>query len=224
MSGLIKKICLVLGLMVLLAGNMPFHACAQDMDGRHEIIEFYRHILGREPDIEGLKYWTLQYNKGMSLEQIKQAFYTSEEYRNLHSAKPVIQEPQRDISFAREKIDGFYRDILGREPDAEGYQYWVQRCVGGMPLEQIKGAFYNSSEYQRIKMGLKTGYEGVNRNTEPRELIINFYRQLLNRYPSQEDLRHWLKEHKDGVNLENIRQIIAAQQNEQNHLRRAWWK
>ena len=201
------KIYFILALL-LLTGFLSHQAFSQGENARHEITELYRHILGREPDVEGLKYWVVRYNHGMSLESIKQAFYNSEEYHNLQSGKTAGPNPNHDINYAKEQITGFYRNILGREPEAEGYQYWVQRYIDGMTLEQIEGAFYASPEYQQRRVGMKTGYEGVNKNTAPRELIVNFYRQLLGREPSENELSHYLKEYKEGIYLEDIRQQI----------------
>jgi hypothetical protein len=44
-------------------------------------------------------------------------------------------------------IRGFYVDTLGREPDAAGYQYWINRARNGMPIADIGSFFYGSDEY-----------------------------------------------------------------------------
>lgn len=44
-------------------------------------------------------------------------------------------------------ITKFYRDTLGREPDADGLRGWIAAAQSGMPVAQIASAFYASPEY-----------------------------------------------------------------------------
>ncbi len=54
---------------------------------------------------------------------------------------------------AEEKaIAQFYRELLGREPDAQGFQYWVQVYRKGAPLELIKSRIMESPEYTARKV------------------------------------------------------------------------
>ena len=48
------------------------------------ITNLYHSLLGRNPDPEGYRYWKQQYDNGMPLHQIQDAFEASEEYKQLH--------------------------------------------------------------------------------------------------------------------------------------------
>jgi len=46
-------------------------------------------------------------------------------------------------------IGDFYRDTLGREPDAAGLRYWIALSREGRPIARIAADFYASDEYFR---------------------------------------------------------------------------
>ena len=48
----------------------------------HPVVEFYFDILGREPDEEGLSYWMNRLEDGMTLPDIRIAFFQSDEYES----------------------------------------------------------------------------------------------------------------------------------------------
>ncbi len=99
---------------------------------REKIFSFYRYILGREPSEEEVGYWANEYNKGLSWSKIAQCFFASQEFRN---KSPV------------EKVSALYRVVLGRDPDSEGLQFWVNAYRNGMSLREIVEAFLNSPEF-----------------------------------------------------------------------------
>lgn len=53
-----------------------------DSNGEQAIRNLYWTLLGREADEGGLKHWMNEYQNGMSIEQIEQAFKESNEYKN----------------------------------------------------------------------------------------------------------------------------------------------
>ena len=54
---------------------------------KSKIIEYYRDILCREPDKDGLERWIKVANNGTSLEKIRELFLKSDEYSFLKSTK-----------------------------------------------------------------------------------------------------------------------------------------
>lgn len=73
------------------------------------------------------------------------------------SGELIYKKYQEDLvignSKAEQTIQGFYRDLLGREPDSEGFRYWMNQYKAGVPLETIKDEFLSSPEYQSRKEG-----------------------------------------------------------------------
>jgi len=100
-----------------------------------QIESFFSDILQRPSEKNGLNYWSYRYSEGMILEGIRKEFFKSEEYRLL---------------FGRQEIAGFYRNILEREPDAVGWNYWAVEYFRGMSLDEIKSHFYKSDEYRQL--------------------------------------------------------------------------
>jgi hypothetical protein len=57
-------------------------------------------------------------------------------------------------------IEDLYQNILGRGSDAAGLQFWEQQQAGGMSLDQISQAFYQSAEYQSLQASGTTANQG----------------------------------------------------------------
>ena len=70
---------------------------------KSELIKFYRTILERDPDPDGLNYWLNQIlEKNMSLENIKNEFYNSKEYQQI--------DQKYNFSGKKEPPRGFFDD------------------------------------------------------------------------------------------------------------------
>lgn len=63
----------------------------------------------------------------------------------LEESKAILE----DIKLRNEDpIEGFYQDILGRDSDPEGKEYWQQKFDEGMSLTDIQEQFLRSDEYK----------------------------------------------------------------------------
>lgn len=94
------------------------------VDAKSKIRDMYQEILNRQPKEEGLNYWLAQYEKGLSLLEIKNHIQNSAEAR----------------------IRGLYLYHLEREPKEPGLRYWVGRFQDGMDFESIRKSFQKVSE------------------------------------------------------------------------------
>ena len=62
-------------------------------------------------------------------------------------APPVALTPsQRNTAF----VTTLYRDVLGRDPDAGGLNFWVNRLVAGTSRDQGALGFWNSVERRAL--------------------------------------------------------------------------
>ena len=61
--------------------------------------------------------------------------------------KPIVGIPGRPPSNDT-VIESFYRNVLGRESDAEGKAYWLKQARDGMSLADIEKSFQQSEEAQ----------------------------------------------------------------------------
>ncbi len=85
-----------------------------------ETLRLYRAFLGRDPDVEGTKYWISVSRSGVSLDAIAGAFSVSPEFQQTYGS---LTE--------RGFLAVVYRNVLGREPDPVGFDYWLSLLERG---------------------------------------------------------------------------------------------
>lgn len=92
--------------------------------------ELYRRLLGRDPDSQGLAYWTVQLDSGaMSRPQVVLGFVRSTE--NFHLL-----------------VRGWYSQYLGRSPSASEENAWVGQLQHGASQRSVQIQLLNSPEYR----------------------------------------------------------------------------
>jgi hypothetical protein len=101
----------------------------------------YRDILKREPDSRGFTWWLGALNSGSStLDQARTAFLGSLE------CKALAAGHQGSYSQA---LTLLYRAVFNREPDAEGFAWWLSALTGAATIEHVRDEFLRSPEYAR---------------------------------------------------------------------------
>ncbi len=140
-----------------------------------KIREYYKLYLKRDAEPAGLQYWLNVLRSGASLETVRAAIANSEEAR-----RPGLVGQLRSL----------YLDILKREPDAAGLDYWVMRMNQGMSLEDVRRSILVSDEYFQLK-------------------VREYYRLYLKRDAEPAGLQYWVNALKSGVSLEAVRSAIA---------------
>ena len=96
----------------------------------------YKNILGRNPDDDGLNYWTLKLQNGFTGCELIEGFFYSNEFKN----KTLTDEQYVDI---------MYRTLLGREADGPGKEYWLGRIKNeGRGI--ILSGFAYSQEFKNL--------------------------------------------------------------------------
>lgn len=83
------------------------------------------------------------------------------------------------------QLEQMYLDVLGRAPDEAGITYWGDRMAAGMPLSDVGGWFYGSTEYV-AKAGTTEAYVDL------------LYRNLLGRNSDQAGLTQWVTQIDEG--------------------------
>jgi SpoIID/LytB domain protein len=83
------------------------------------LLDLYETAFGRQPDSAGPEYWKGVMRDGARFDDIGAYFLASEEYYRSAGSNPT--------GF----VSSLYRDILHREPDAEGLAYWVDLMGAG---------------------------------------------------------------------------------------------
>ncbi len=79
-----------------------------------DVLRLYYAFFDRAPDLGGAKYWIGIADQGVTLDQIADNFAASEEFALTYG------QPNNE-----EFLEAIYANVLGREPDAGGFAYWL---------------------------------------------------------------------------------------------------
>jgi hypothetical protein len=130
----------------------------------------YHDFLSRTASADEVNYWAGELNTGRATQaSLTTILSTSDEW-------------------IRVVIRGFYVDTLGREPDAAGYQYWIDRARGGEPIAEIGAFFYGSDEY----------FNGFGQSNN-RAWVSDLYTKLMLRSADSGGLNYWLSQLSSGM-------------------------
>ncbi|MGC9457624.1 MAG: FG-GAP-like repeat-containing protein [Halothiobacillaceae bacterium] len=126
-------------------------------------IRLYLTYFRRTPDYDGLVYWITSHQNGLPLSDISNLFRESAEFIATYG----------DLE-AQDFVRLVYNNVLGREPDQEGFEYWVNQLQQGMTWGDMMIGFSESAEYRS--------------DSRKRVDAINLYRGLLQRVPTDQEL------------------------------------
>ena len=94
---------------------------------------------------------------------------------------------------ASEFVTRMYTEILGREPDEEGFEYWKNGLTdGSMTAADVISGFFHSAEYL------------VSSNSSDEQFVTECYGAILNRTPDESGMEHWKARKACGMTDEAI--------------------
>ena len=99
------------------------------------IYRLYEAAFARCPDEAGFRFWVDAHNKGWNVSDIASYFVNSSEFQQKYGI--AISD--------NEYVYALYKNILGREPDAAGLQYWQDGLSSGKWSRQEELSFFASS-------------------------------------------------------------------------------
>jgi len=127
---------------VLTDASLSLEGVADQMLGSDEfqadvqpVIALYAQILQRPADAEGLQYWVSVLRKGASLDAIGDAMKASEE------AQTGVMTLDDEVW-----LTNAYSSLLAREPDAEGFAYWLEQLENGATRDAVSQSINASEE------------------------------------------------------------------------------
>ena len=98
----------------------------------------YTCCLGRDPEDEGLSYWALALtNLDVSGYQAASCFFTLPEFVGLQTTN-------------EEFLTRLYKTFMGRDPEAEGFAYWLSMLNAGTDRVDVMKIFASCPEFQEI--------------------------------------------------------------------------
>ncbi len=118
-----------------------------DVDGiGGKAYRIYKAAFDRTPDSAGLGYWIAQMDQGMDLIEVSARFIDSAEFRSLYGTNPSNGVFLTNV----------YRNVLGRDPDSEGYAWWTDQLANNpeKTWQKVLADFSESTENQANVIGL----------------------------------------------------------------------
>jgi nitrogen fixation protein FixH len=138
------------------------------------IVRLFNAYFGRLPDQSGLDYWAGKYRSGVALNTISASFAGSGEFKNKYGALS-----NRDFVLL------IYKNVLQRNPDASGVNYWTGKLDKGTSRGVVMTNFSESSEYLR-------------KTAATTDLVVSV-RTMLQRVPTTAERTEWEAKLKAGT-------------------------
>ena len=152
---------------------------------RSLVTHYYRSILNRAPDAAGKAFWESEATRlsGLGV-NINETWYVMAGY--FFNSTEYLAANKSDTAF----VTDLYNTFFNRAPDAGGLGFWVSQIQAGLPREVVLFSFMFSTEF-------RTFTQGIFGNTAARpevDLVVDFFRGLLNRLPDTASFNFWLGE------------------------------
>ena len=161
-----------------------------DIDAKIKVLvrEYYLNILGREPDTGGWNYWTSEIKRtvglgiyvGEGFQAEARFFFNSPEYLSKNTSATVF-------------VTALYHTFLQREPDSEGLTYYVGQ-LSCLTRNMLITEFANSAEFKQLMMNTF----GPDPTRPENNLVNDFYRGFLNRFPDDAGFNAYVSEMRDA--------------------------
>ena len=187
---------------------------------KHEfLVEAYLNILGREPDKEGFDYYVSMLNNGrMNKEALIETLLKLHEIEK--RAREELLANHADLLVIPNDSDFLvkaYLDILGRDPDTEGFDHYLSMLDSGkMSKEVVVASLSNLREIEkRAREELLATHADLLVIPNDSDFLVKAYLDILGREPDTEGFDHYLSMLDSGkmskevvvASLSNLREI-----------------
>ena len=164
---------------------------AFDIDGAPgQVYRLYQAAFNRVPDISGLGNWISSIDHGTSLENVATGFVESAEF------KALFGTPSGGRLSSSNFVTQLYDNVLHRDPDAAGYNYWLGELAKGVSAATILTRFSESTENKLTLMAFDMhGYLGQG---------YRLYQAAFDRKPDVSGLDYWVNKMFGGTTLEGV--------------------
>ena len=157
----------------------------------------YNSMMDREPDESGKAYWLDSLNRGMTRRRALSCFIDSQEFSDICAGYGVTRGTlplTENVDIHTDKVmfvTGIYRNILGRDPDPDGFNFWV-------------GELKNGSNGRDVSYGFIFSPELSNKNLSNEEYVEVMYKIFLDRDSEPDGKAFWVKELDNGASRESV--------------------
>jgi serralysin len=119
---------------------------AMDINGSAgQVYRLYQAAFDRLPDKDGMGDWIYGMDHGMTLLEVSADFVDSNEFKSVYGLNPTNSEV----------VTRFYKNVLHRDPEQAGFDYWINQIVSGSQTRtQVLTGFSESPENQLQVIGV----------------------------------------------------------------------
>ncbi len=133
------------------------------VEQRNELIKLYQATFDRAADADGLSFWANELDKGASLLDVARSLFVSQEGRDLYPSSLATGE----------LVDRVYDNLLDREPEVEGKQFWVEQLdTGSVSRATFVQAVIDGAEDNLTPQG-QADAELIQKKTEVSEAFVD---------------------------------------------------
>lgn len=148
-------------------------------------VRLYGAAFDRDPDAAGLVYWIQQRQRGVGLDKMASLLATSAEFKKLYG----------DLD-NRAFVEQVYRNVLDREPDAAGTDYWVTQLDQGATRGKVLVGFSESAE---------------NKKATAADVTVSWaFAQMIGRVPTDVERLRWTTLLAAGTTAETLVRSLAG--------------
>lgn len=168
--------------------SLEFQRVYGETDDVAFVTLLYNNVLNREPDAEGLSYWTGLLGSGArSRPGVVIGFSESREFIAKAAAEAILYSRAGLQAGFADDVYRLYRATLDRDPDKAGFLDWTGRLADGTAYLTVVSGFVNSAEFQATYGA-----------TTDEEFVTLLYANVLDRSPDAAGLQHWLDRLSEG--------------------------
>ena len=122
-------------------------------DGGMSVEELYKTYAGRDADPGGAQYWSERF--GSSVDPTEAAAFKSA----IAEARSAGTEPMMAQPAAAAAVENMYRNVLGRDVEQSGLDYWTQQLQQAADPSQVYQAFLTGAQANKELGRFGTGFE-----------------------------------------------------------------
>lgn len=122
-----------------------------DIDGAAgQVYRLYQAAFNRKPDLPGLGFWIAANGNGRDLLGIASDFVVSAEFKTLYGDSPANLK----------LINAFYNNVLHRDGEKDGVDWWTAQMNNGAPANGVLYGFSDSAENKNnLQAGMQNGFD-----------------------------------------------------------------
>lgn len=169
------------------------------------ITRLYKTFMNREPDEDGIAYWTEQMTKGMSAKEVFDGFVLSHEWADICYEFGIrsggLVAPSYEIE-ASSKVVAFaerlYTTCLGRDAEEDGLNFWSQELANQRYTGTVAArAFFTSEEFVGLKL-------------DDIQYIDRLYKTFMGRDAEAEGFDFWFRAMLGGTTRQQVFDSFAT--------------